>query len=210
VKLIVGLGNPGIEYQFTPHNAGFLAVDRIAEDCGVALTNRRGKALTAKARFAGHDVLLAKPETFMNLSGLSVAALVRELEIEDVTKDVIVLYDELAFPLGRFRIAERGSANGHNGVKSVSGALGTEEWIRVRIGVGKAAVDDGREGRIEIKAGGRDYLLTPMRKQELAVLDEVLDRVKLAVEMVLTKGVSAAMNEFNRRAEPENGSGEGK
>ena len=210
MKLIVGLGNPGIEYQFTPHNAGFLAVDRIAEDCGVALTNRRGKALTAKARFAGHDVLLAKPETFMNLSGLSVAALVRELEIEDVTKDVIVLYDELAFPLGRFRIAERGSANGHNGVKSVSGALGTEEWIRVRIGVGKAAVDDGREGRIEIKAGGRDYLLTPMRKQELAVLDEVLDRVKLAVEMVLTKGVSAAMNEFNRRAEPENGSGEGK
>ena len=210
MKLIVGLGNPGIEYQFTPHNAGFLAVDRIAEDCGVALTNRRGKALTAKARFAGHDVLLAKPETFMNLSGLSVAALVRELEIEDVTKDDIVLYDELAFPLGRFRIAERGSANGHNGVKSVSGALGTEEWIRVRIGVGKAAVDDGREGRIEIKAGGRDYLLTPMRKQELAVLDEVLDRVKLAVEMVLTKGVSAAMNEFNRRAEPENGSGEGK
>ena len=210
MKLIVGLGNPGIEYQFTPHNAGFLAVDRIAEDCGVALTNRRGKALTAKARFAGHDVLLAKPETFMNLSGLSVAALVRELEIEDVTKDVIVLYDELAFPLGRFRIAERGSANGHNGVKSISGALGTEEWIRIRIGVGKAAVDDGREGRIEIKAGGRDYLLTPMRKQELAVLDEVLDRVKLAVEMVLTKGVSAAMNEFNRRAEPENGSGEGK
>jgi peptidyl-tRNA hydrolase, PTH1 family len=205
VKLIVGLGNPGIEYQFTPHNAGFLAVDRIAEDCGVALTNRRGKALTAKARFAGHDVLLAKPETFMNLSGLSVAALVRELEIEDVTKDVIVLYDELAFPLGRFRIAERGSANGHNGVKSVSGALGTEEWIRVRIGVGKPALEDGRE----IKAGGRDYLLTPMRKQELAALDEVLDRVKLAVETVLTKGVSAAMNEFNRRPEPE-GSGEGK
>jgi len=209
VKLIVGLGNPGIEYQFTPHNAGFLAVDRIAEDCGVQLTNRRGKALTAKARFAGHDVLLAKPETFMNLSGLSVAALVRELEIEDVTKDVIVLYDELAFPLGRFRIAERGSANGHNGVKSVSGALGTEEWIRVRIGVGKPALDDGREGRIQIKAGGRDYLLTPMRKQELAVLDEVLDRVKLAVETVLTKGVSAAMNEFNRRAEPE-GSGDEK
>lgn len=205
MKLIVGLGNPGIEYQFTPHNAGFLAVDRIAEDCGVAMTNRRGKALTAKARFAGHDVLLAKPETFMNLSGLSVAALVRELEIEDVTRDVIVLYDELAFPLGRFRVAERGSANGHNGVKSVSGALGTEEWIRVRIGVGKPALDEGRE----IKAGGRDYLLTPMRKQELAVLDEVLDRVKLAVETVLTKGVSAAMNEFNRRAEPE-GSAEGK
>ncbi|WP_035348190.1 aminoacyl-tRNA hydrolase [Edaphobacter aggregans] len=206
MKLIVGLGNPGIEYQFTPHNAGFLAVDRIAEDCGVVITNRRGRALTARARFAGQDVLLAKPETYMNLSGLSVAALVEELEIEDVTKDVIVLYDELAFPLGQFRIAQRGSANGHNGVKSVSGALGTEEWIRVRIGVGKPALEDGRE----IKAGGRDYLLTPMRKQELAVLDEVLDRVKVAVETVLTKGVSAAMNEFNRRAEPEQGEGGGK
>ncbi len=206
MKLIVGLGNPGIEYQFTPHNAGFLAVDRIAEDCGVVVTNRRGKALTAKARLAGQDVLLAKPETFMNLSGLSVAALVRELEIEQVSEDVIVLYDELAFPLGQFRISQRGSANGHNGVKSVSGALGTEEWIRIRIGIGKPPLEDGRE----IKAGGRDYLLTPMRKQELAVLDEVLDRVKVAVETVLTKGVSAAMNEFNRRPDPENGSGEGK
>jgi PTH1 family peptidyl-tRNA hydrolase len=206
VKLIVGLGNPGIEYQFTPHNAGFLAVDRIAEDCGVVITNRRGKALTAKARFAGHEVLLAKPETFMNLSGLSVAALVRELEIEQVSEDVIVLYDELAFPLGQFRIAQRGSANGHNGVKSISGALGTEDWLRIRIGVGKPALEDGRE----IKAGGRDYLLTPMRKQELAVLDEVLDRVKIAVETVLTKGVSAAMNEFNRRPDSEKDSDGGK
>jgi PTH1 family peptidyl-tRNA hydrolase len=203
VKLIVGLGNPGIEYQFTPHNAGFLAIDRIAEDCGVVVGNRRGKALTAKARFAGEEVLLAKPETFMNLSGLSVAALVRELGIENIAKDVMVLYDELAFPLGQFRIAERGSANGHNGIKSILGALGGEEWIRIRIGVGKPALADGRE----IKAGGRDYLLTPMRKQELAVMDEVLDRVKIAVETVLTKGVSAAMNEFNRRPEKDSDGG---
>ena len=200
VKLIVGLGNPGIEYQFTPHNAGFLAVDRIAEDCGVAVTNRRGRALTARARLAGQDVLLAKPETFMNLSGLSVAALVRELEIGNVSEDVIILYDELALPLGTIRIRRDGRPNGHNGVKSVSGALGTEEWLRIRIGVGKPALADGRE----IKAGGKDYLLAPMRKQELAVLDEVLDRVEDAVEMVLTQGVSAAMNEFNRRpADPE-------
>ena len=206
MKLIVGLGNPGIEYQFTPHNAGFLAIDRIAEDCGVAVSNRRGRALTAKAMLAGQEVLLAKPETFMNLSGLSVAALIDELGIEQVPGDVIVLYDELAFPLGQFRIAQRGSANGHNGVKSISGALGSEEWIRIRIGVGKPALADGRE----IKAGGRDYLLTPMRKQELAVLDEVLDRVKVAVEVVLTKGVGAAMNEFNRKPEPEQGEAEGK
>ena len=195
MKLIVGLGNPGIEYQFTPHNAGFLAVDRIADDCGVVLSNRRGRALTARAKLAGQDVLLVKPETYMNLSGLSVAALVNEFEIAEPSQDIIVLYDELAIPLGTIRIRERGSANGHNGVKSVSGVLGTEEWIRIRIGVGKPALADGRE----VKAGGKDYLLTPMRKQELAVLDEVLDRVKNAVEMVLTQGVGAAMNEFNRR-----------
>ena len=194
MKLIVGLGNPGIEYQFTPHNAGFLAVDRIAEDCGVVVTNRRGRALTAKAKLAGQDVLLVKPETYMNLSGLSVAALLHEFEIEVPSDGLIVLHDELAFPLGTLRINERGSGGGHNGVKSILGTLGTEEWIRIRIGVGKPPLEDGRE----VKAGGSDYLLSPMRKQELAVLDEVLDRAKSAVEMVLTKGVGAAMNEFNR------------
>jgi PTH1 family peptidyl-tRNA hydrolase len=205
VKLIIGLGNPGIEYQFTPHNAGFLAVDRIAEECGVMITNRRGRALTAKAKLAGQDVLLAKPETFMNLSGLSVAALIQEFGF--LPEDIIVLYDELALPLGTIRIRERGSANGHNGVKSISGVLGTEEWLRIRIGVGKPALADGRE----IKAGGKDYLLSPMRKQELAVLDEVLDRTRSAVEMVLTQGVSAAMSEFNRRPpDPEDGTDEPK
>ena len=200
MKLIVGLGNPGIEYQFTPHNAGFLALDRIADDCGAVLNNRRGRALTARAKLAGHDVLLAKPETFMNLSGLSVAALLHELEIAIPSEDLIVLYDELAFPLGTLRISQRGSANGHNGVKSISGALGTEEWLRIRIGVGKPVLADGRE----IKAGGRDYLLTPFRKPELVVLDEVLDRARSAVEAVLTRGAGAAMNEFNRRS-PEPG-----
>lgn len=199
MKLIVGLGNPGIEYQFTPHNAGFLALDRIAEHCGVTLANRRGRALTAKAMLAGHEVLLAKPETFMNLSGLSLAALVRELELAVPSQDVIVIYDELDLPLGTLRIRERGSENGHNGAISVSGALGTQEWLRIRIGVGRQIKDvaplaDGRE----VKAGGTDYLLSPMRRQELALLDEVLDRVRSAVEAILAQGVSAAMNEFNR------------
>ncbi|WP_263417182.1 aminoacyl-tRNA hydrolase [Terriglobus albidus] len=192
MKLIVGLGNPGIEYQFTPHNAGFLAIDRIAEDAGAVVANRRGKALTGKAILAGQEVLLAKPETFMNLSGFSVAALVQELGI-DPSKDVIVLYDELALPLGTIRIRERGSANGHNGVKSITGVLGTEDWIRIRIGVGKPPAADGRE----IRAGGSNYLLAPMKKAELTVLDEVLDRVKLAVEAVLTEGVGPAMSKFN-------------
>ena len=197
MKLIVGLGNPGIEYQFTPHNAGFLALDRIAEHCDVTLANRRGRALTAKARLAGQEVLLAKPETFMNLSGLSVAALVQELEITVPSHDLIVIYDELDLPLGTLRIRERGSENGHNGAISVSGALGTQEWLRIRIGVGKPPLVDGTE----VKAGGTDYLLSPMRRQELAVLDEVLDRVRGAVEAVLSQGLSAAMNEFNRTVE---------
>jgi len=197
VKLIVGLGNPGLEYQFTPHNAGFLAVDRIAEECGAVIANRRCRALTARTRLAGQDVLLAKPETFMNLSGLSVVQLIQEFGITDIASDVLILYDELNFPLGTFRIAQRGSAAGHNGVISVSGALKTEEWPRIRIGVGRPALPEGR------KSGGKDYLLAPMRKQELMVLDEVLDRVRNAVEVVLTKGVGAAMNEFNRKPDPD-------
>ena len=197
MKLIVGLGNPGPEYAYTPHNAGFLAIDRIAAVCDVQVANRRGRALTARTKLAGHDVLLAKPETFMNLSGLSVGALMDELEIG--VENLIVLYDELDFPLGTLRLAQRGSANGHNGVKSVSGVLGTEEWLRVRIGVGKPPLESGRI----VKAGGADYLLTPMRKQELATLDEVLDQAVRAVEAVLTKGVGAAMNEFNRKVDPD-------
>ena len=205
MRLIVGLGNPGFEYHFTPHNAGFLAIDRIAEGCGAVLGNRRGRALTARATLAGEEVLLAKPETFMNLSGLSVAALVRELEIGLPGEDLIVLYDELAFPLGELRLKERGSANGHNGVKSISGALGTEEWLRVRIGVGKQAVSNGPEAGRQVRAGGKEYLLTPMRRQELAVMDEVLDRARDVVESVIRKGAAAAMNEFNGSKEPGTG-----
>ena len=206
MKLIVGLGNPGIEYQFTPHNAGFLAIDRIAEDCGVVVANRRSRALTAKARLAGQEVLLAKPETFMNLSGMAVAALVRELEL-DAKQDVIVLYDDIALPLGTIRIRERGSAGGHNGVKSISGALASEDWLRIRIGIAPSLPEAA--GSL---SGGRqrEYVLSPFRKADLVVLDEVLDRVELAVEAVLTRGVSTAMNEFNRKgpnaSEEPNGS----
>ncbi len=193
MKLIVGLGNPGPEYVSTPHNAGFLAIDRIAEICDVQVANRRGRALTAKAKLVGHDVLLAKPETFMNLSGLSVAALMDELELG--VEDVIVLYDELAIPLGTIRIRERGSAAGHNGVKSISGVLGTEEWTRIRIGIGRPPTETGGI----VKSGGKDFLLAPMRKQMLKELDESLDQAVRAVEAVLTKGIKAAMNEFNKK-----------
>jgi PTH1 family peptidyl-tRNA hydrolase len=198
VTLIVGLGNPGIEYQFTPHNAGFLAIDRLAERCGVVVSNRRSKALTASARIADRRVLLAKPETYMNLSGLSVAALAEELEI-DLRRELIVLYDEVALPLGTIRIRERGSAGGHNGVTSISNAVGTEEWLRIRIGIApeeEKAAESARQRR-------KDYVLTPFRKRELAVLDTVLDDVSTAVEVLLTEGAGVAMNRFNRRATAE-------
>jgi len=195
--VVVGLGNPGLEYLWTPHNAGFMAIDRIAQQEGVVVQNRRCRAVTATCRIAGRVVVLAKPETFMNLSGLAVAALVREFEA-DPARDLLVIQDELDLPLGSFKIRERGSPAGHNGALSVTGALGTQEWLRLRIGVGiglpPEAIAAGGGGR-----PGRDYLLSPMRKADLAVLDEVLDRVAIATRRILEAGPAAAMNEFNRR-----------
>jgi PTH1 family peptidyl-tRNA hydrolase len=194
------LGNPGPEYLWTPHNAGFMAIDRIAQQEGVVVQNRRCRAVTATCRIAGRAVVLAKPETFMNLSGLAVAALIQEFEA-DPAKDLLVIHDELDLKLGTFKIRERGSPAGHNGARSVTGALRTQEWLRLRIGVGldlppEAETAGGRRP-------GRDYLLSPMRKAELTVLDEVLDRVATATRRILELGPSAAMNEFNRKEEKD-------
>jgi len=157
-------------------------------------------------------VVLAKPETFMNLSGLSVAALVREFEA-DPAQDLLVIYDELDLPLGTFKIRERGSTAGHNGARSVTGALGSQEWLRLRIGVrpdrathGHGPVRGGPDLPPQALAGGekrqgKDYLLSPMRKADLTVLDEVLDRVATATRRIIEAGTAAAMNEFNRRSE---------
>ena len=128
--MVVGLGNPGLEYLWTPHNAGFMAIDRIAQQEGVVVQNRRCRAVTATCRIAGRQVVLAKPETFMNLSGEAVAALVREFEA-DPARDLLVIYDELDLKLGTFKIRERGSPAGHNGARSVTGALGSQEWLRL-------------------------------------------------------------------------------
>jgi PTH1 family peptidyl-tRNA hydrolase len=193
----VGLGNPGPEYFWTPHNAGFMAIDRIAEQEGVAVQNRRCRAVTATCRIAGREVVLAKPETYMNLSGLALAALLREFEA-DPRQDLLVIYDELDLTLGKIKIRERGSPAGHNGARSVTNALGTKEWLRLRIGVGAdlppEAVAAGAGRR-----GGKDYLLSPMRKADLTVLDEVLDRAATAVRRVIQEGPGPAMNEFNRK-----------
>lgn len=191
VKLIVGLGNPGIEYQFTPHNLGFLAIDRIAGNLGVAVRNRQCRALTARAATAGQPVILAKPETFMNLSGLSVRELVAEYQA-GVKSDLIVIYDELDLPLGTIRIRQRGSSAGHNGMESILGALGTDEFLRIRLGI---APD--RKIADSVK-----FVLTPFRRAQLKIVDEILDSAAEAVEVILKEGPEAAMNRFNRKSEP--------
>ena len=191
MKLIVGLGNPGIEYQFTPHNLGFLTIDRIANNLGVEVRNRQCRALTARAVIAGQPVILAKPETFMNLSGLSVQELVTEYQA-DVKSDLIVIYDELDLPLGSIRIRQRGSSAGHNGMESILSALGTDEFLRIRLGVAPdRKITDGVK-----------FVLTPFRKAPLKVVDEVLDIAAEAVEVILKEGPAAAMNRFNRKNEP--------
>ncbi|MBI2681742.1 MAG: aminoacyl-tRNA hydrolase [Acidobacteriales bacterium] len=193
MKLIVGLGNPGPEYEQTPHNLGFLVVDLLAEQAGVAVNNRRCRALTGKARIAGHEVLLAKPETFMNLSGNAVRELVAERQSKeefDPRKDLIVIHDELAFPLGTLRIKERGSAGGHNGVESVISAVG-QEFIRVRLGI---APDHPLRD-------GAEYVLTAWKKKDLPLVGEMLDRAADAVTAILVDGVVATMNRFHRRDE---------
>jgi PTH1 family peptidyl-tRNA hydrolase len=196
VKLIVGLGNPGIEYQFTPHNLGFLTIDRIANNLGIEVRNRQCRALTARATIdnktdAGEPVVLAKPETYMNLSGLSVVELVEEHQV-DVTRDLIVIYDELDLPLGAIRIRQRGSSAGHNGMESILGALGTDEFLRIRLGIAP-------DHKV---ADGAKYVLTPFRKGQEAAVDELLDTAVQAVEVIIKDGPDEAMNRFNRKPEP--------
>jgi peptidyl-tRNA hydrolase, PTH1 family len=198
VKLIVGLGNPGIEYQFTPHNLGFLAIDRIASDLGIEVRNRQHRALTARTVIADQMVLLAKPETYMNLSGVSVQALMREYEAKPES-DLIVIQDELDFPFGTLRIHTRRSSAGHNGIESIIGALGTQDFLRIRIGVApERPVSDGKE-----------YLLAPMKKKELEVVDGMLDTAEEAVKVILKDGPAAAMNRFNRKEDGPSDHGPG-
>ena len=192
MKLIVGLGNPGIEYQFTPHNLGFLAVDRIAEQCDVVVNNRHCRALTGRARIGNEDVVLAKPDTFMNLSGMSVRELIEKYEAQPES-DLVLLYDELDLPFGTLRVRPRGRSAGHNGVESVIGSLGTQEFTRIRMGVAPDhPVGDGAR-----------YVLSQFKKAQYPVVDQVLDAAAEAVKVILAEGVQAAMNRFNRKAEEE-------
>lgn len=192
MKLIVGLGNPGIEYQFTPHNLGFLTIDCLAGQCGVEVRNRQCRALTARAVIGSERVVLAKPETYMNLSGMAVRELVAEHQIKPET-DLIVIYDELDLPWGAIRVRQRGSSAGHNGMESVIGALGTQEFLRIRLGIAP-----------ERKIGdGAKYVLAPFRKAQLKLIDALLENAAEAVNVIVKEGPAKAMNRFNRKAEAE-------
>ncbi len=190
MRLIVGLGNPGPEYQWTPHNLGFLAVDELANRNGIRVERPEAQALVGLGKVAGKEVILAKPQTYMNLSGNSVGRLMDKYEVEPA--ELLLMFDERDLPWGMIRIGERGSPGTHNGAKSVTSAVGTQDFARLRLGVGP----DHPVGDLAA------YVLRPMKKGELEEAAEMLVTAGDAVEMILTQGIAAAMNKYNRRVPP--------
>ncbi len=193
MRLIVGLGNPDPEYQWTPHNLGFMAVDELANRSGIRVERPEGKALAGRGKIAGEDVVLAKPQTYMKLSGISVRELLEKYELD--VHDLLVLWDEVQLPWGTIRIHPDGSAGSHNGAKSVISAVGTQEFARLRLGCGPEHPLSSR----------KEHVLRPMKKAELEVAAEMIGEAGDAVEMILTQGIDAAMTKYNRRKpeEPE-------
>jgi PTH1 family peptidyl-tRNA hydrolase len=190
MRLIVGLGNPGIEYAWTPHNLGFLVVDKLAEQAGIRVTRPEAKSYVGLGKIAGNEVVLAKPQTMMNLSGLAVRELLGRAECEPA--DVIVVCDDIALPWGMIRVRERGTAGGHNGLKSVIGSLSTKEFPRVRLGVRPE----------EFRGDLKEYVLRQIRRDEEDLVAEEIELGAEAVKVIVTEGVARAMNRFNRRVPP--------
>ena len=186
MRLIVGLGNPDPEYQWTPHNLGFMAVDELANRNSIRVERPEGKALVGRGKIAGEDVVLAKPQTYMNLSGVSVRELVARYALE--VRDLLVMWDEVQLPLGTIRIHPDGSAGSHNGAKSVISSVGTQQFARLRLGCGADHPVSSR----------KEYVLRPMRKAELEVASEMIGDAGDAVELILSQGLDAAMNKYNR------------
>ncbi len=186
--LAAGLGNPGEEYALTPHNLGFLVIDRLAERHGIRVTRKDSRALVGIGEIDGQPVMLAKPQTFMNLSGTSLAPLMEKHSIDPGR--LVVIYDELDLAWTSVRIKPKGSAAGHKGMKSVIGSLGIDEFARVRLGIHPGhPVKDGAE-----------FVLSPFRRAQMKELDELIDYAADAVRSIIAEGVDMAMTRFNRRA----------
>lgn len=188
MKLVAGLGNPGYDYVLTPHNLGFMAADLVAEDCGVEIARREDYALTARATLEGVSLLLAKPQTFMNLSGPPIRRLLQKYEI--AVEDLIVFVDDANLPFGAIRIRPHGSAGGHNGLKSIIGALDSDQFARIRMGIQPERPPGDLAG----------YVLDRFRKKDLEQVAEMVGRAVDALRAILFEGIPAAMNRFNRRA----------
>jgi len=187
--LVAGLGNPGEEYEHSPHNLGFLALDRLAERHGIRLTRRDSKAFIGLGEIDGREVMLAKPQTFMNLSGTSLAPLMQKHAIG--LEKLIVVYDELDLPWMELRVKPKGSAAGHNGMKSLISNLNSSEFVRVRLGV--------HPGH-PIKSGV-DYLLAPLKRPQMEGLEEFTGLAADAIRSIIAEGVEKAMTKYNRRAQ---------
>lgn len=185
--LVVGLGNPGSEYEFTPHNLGFMVADRLAARHGVRIVRKENMSLVGVGAIAGHPAALAKPQTYMNASGPAVKGLLDRYGLGPGR--LIVVHDELDLPWGSQRIKLGGSAAGHNGVKSLIGSLGTDRFCRLRLGIDPGHPRDGRT-----------FVLAPFRGAQRKDVEEVVDRAADAVESIIAEGASKAMTKFNRRA----------
>jgi PTH1 family peptidyl-tRNA hydrolase len=182
-SLVVGLGNPGPRYDGTRHNVGFACLDLLAERAGVRFSDKRQHALIGEGSLAGARVVLAKPRTFMNASGLAARYLLDRFGLRP--ERMLVVYDDMDLPLGTLRVRAQGSSGGHNGLNSINAEVGTSAYPRVRIGIGRPA-----HGAIE-------HVLARFSKEEQAMMDEALARAADAVEAWLTEGIDAAMNRFN-------------
>ncbi len=185
MKLIVGLGNPGANYARNRHNAGFQCLDWLAARHNISFDKKGMKAVWGKGTLAGQEVILAKPQTFMNLSGQSVGEIVRFYKL-DPKQDLLVIYDDLDLPVGRLRLRPEGSSGGQNGLKNIIELLGTPEIQRMRIGIGR-----GHESNV------RDRVLNDFSREETPVMEQVFGRAEAAVLMWLTDGMAKAMNYFN-------------
>jgi PTH1 family peptidyl-tRNA hydrolase len=186
--LVAGLGNPGEEYALTPHNLGFLTIDRLAERYNIKVNRKDSRALAGVGEIEGQPVMLAKPQTFMNLSGTSVAPLMEKHSVEPA--HFIAVYDELDLPWMSLRIKPKGSAAGHNGMKSLIGSLGTSDLVRVRLGIHPGhPIRDGAE-----------FVLAPFKRSQMKELEELVDYGADAVRSIIAEGVVMAMTKYNRRA----------
>ncbi len=189
MKLIVGLGNPGREYANTRHNLGFQCISQFAKDHGIRFSGHRSRSRLGVGQVDGSRVILAKPQTFMNRSGESVGVLVRYYKLE--ISDLLVVYDDVDLQLGRIRIREKGSAAGHNGMKSVISHVGSSDFPRIRVGIRPVEAAHQEETRIP------DFVLSNFTTEEARIIDEVRPRVSRAIECILAEGIETAMNRYN-------------